>query len=269
MNLTLRIIDSRNFDPSAANVKEFHQKGGSIGRADNNDLVLADAEKTVSKLHAFIHYRQNQYYLTDVSTNGVFFNEEATPVAQTLDNPRVIQQGDRVQIGHYLLQASLEEDVQAIVEQIQADKAQNAGYDIESLLQTGDDSGLLRREYNPADYRVDGRFGGAELHQHLGISENTREAKHVAGDLSIDDFLNDGFNVNTLPNNSIDDLLDLDRFEAAPAAAPQPVIIPQQTYAAASAEEILVNLAKKLRNADPAQRQRVTAELRRLEDILN
>src|SRR3989338_5899039 len=109
MNLILKIIDSRNFDPNGDNIKEFHQTGGSIGRADNNDFILIDQEKSVSKLHVFIHYRNKQYYLTDVSTNCVFFNEETTAVAESVDNPRIIENGDKIRMGNYLLQAALEE----------------------------------------------------------------------------------------------------------------------------------------------------------------
>jgi transcriptional regulator with PAS, ATPase and Fis domain len=45
----------------------------TIGRSDNNDIVLADT--MVSRLHAVIEKRRGQYLLEDHSTNGTYLDE--------------------------------------------------------------------------------------------------------------------------------------------------------------------------------------------------
>lgn len=45
----------------------------TIGRSENNDIVLADT--MVSRLHAVIEKRRGQYLLEDHSTNGTYLNE--------------------------------------------------------------------------------------------------------------------------------------------------------------------------------------------------
>lgn len=258
MNLILKITDGYGLKENS--VKEFHQKGGSIGRGDSNDLVLFDPEKTISKLHAFIHYRNDQYHLTDVSTNGVFFNDDPVPVAQSADNPRLIHAGDEIRLGNYILTASLESSADQFTQSISSGE-DNYDKDIEALLTGGSDDGmLLPKQQMKNDYRYDGKFGGIELHNNLGIEENTREAKHVAGDLSIDDFLNQHqrFDAKTLPSNSLDDLLDLDNLIESPRPSATPVMNDKDRTAR------LIELTDELLMADDSTRPSILAEINRL-----
>ncbi len=264
MNLILKIIDSHNFDPNGNNIKEFHQKGGSIGRQSSNDFVLIDHEKSVSKLHAFIHYRDNQYYLTDVSTNGVFFNEEDTAVSDSVDNPRIIQEGDNIRIGYYLLQASLEEDAAAIVQEIEAEKQNNSDIaaDIEALLASTSDHALLPRQRVKVHNNFTGQFGGSELHNNLGIEQSTREAKHVAGDLNIDDFLNQNVDINLIPNDDPSDLLDLDNFDDDDTLMKDIEPLTQRNQP--DNAQRLADLAIQLATANDSERDVILEEIKRL-----
>lgn len=266
MNLILKIIDSRNFDPNGNNIKEFHAVGGSIGRGENNDFVLPDHEKMVSKLHAFIHYRNEQYHLTDVSTNGVFINEESTPVAQTVDNPRVIQEGDHIQIGPYLLFAALEEDAETIINEIKAEKDSDLSLSIEALLSSEVDGTFLPNQRAKIDNRIDGQFGGVELHQKLGIENTTREAKHVAGDLNIDDFLKEGFDAKDIPSHDVNDLLDLDSLGEDDFSLLDGLDIPAppQNNLATDKTQRLAALALQLVDADESEHAAILAEISRL-----
>jgi type VI secretion system FHA domain protein len=269
MNLILRIIDSHNFDPNGNNIKEFHQRGGSIGRADNNDFVLVDHEKSISKLHAFVHYRNDQYYLTDVSTNGVFFNEEDVALAESVDNPRIIHEGDQIRMGNYLLQASLEENAEVMVSTIETSgEEQQYLADIEALLSSSDsgEAILPKQSMRNNNQRI-GQFGGFELHNQFGVETTAREAKHVAGDLSIDDFLNEGFNIDNLPSDDASDLLDLDVF--AESKSVEPVITPNQAKAdvvISDNEKIqrITELTQQLATADMATRKILLTEINRL-----
>src|SRR5437763_6215900 len=70
----------------------------SIGRAPENDIVLPDEEKVISRYHATIHYESGSYSLSDNgSSNGTFVN------GQQLEkkSPRMLHDGDRDGIGDY------------------------------------------------------------------------------------------------------------------------------------------------------------------------
>lgn len=263
MNLILKIIDSHNFDPSGQNIKEFYQKGGSIGRQDGNDFILIDQEKSVSKLHAFIHYRNGQYYLTDVSRNGVFFNEEDIPIAQSVDNPRIIREGDQIRMGYFLLQANLEEDAANIVRELDTHEDRD---ELEKLL-AGDEEAIFLPKQHLKTSEFNGRFGGLELHEDLGIENTTREAKHVAGDLNIDDFLNQDQELSALPHDDISDLLDLDKFADDKELLAELTPPKQSTLNTQTKTERLAELAVLLtKTQDSFERDAILAEIRRLSE---
>ena len=48
----------------------FTSEGGTIGRAPDNDLVLPDPEKFISREHANIRFENGEYYLADTSLAG-------------------------------------------------------------------------------------------------------------------------------------------------------------------------------------------------------
>ncbi len=80
----------------------FDELGGSIGRADNNQLVLPDPERSISRLHAKVLFRSGQYAIVDNGSNPVAVNGSAVPSGRE----QTIQPGDQVQIGSYLLTVS-------------------------------------------------------------------------------------------------------------------------------------------------------------------
>ena len=72
----------------------------TIGRAPENDIVLLDEEKVISRYHATLRYSGGSYSLIDNgSSNGTNVN------GQSVDKqaPRALQDGDRVNIGDYEL----------------------------------------------------------------------------------------------------------------------------------------------------------------------
>ena len=65
--------------------------GMSIGRASDNDLVIA--ENTVSGKHCRLDFAQNQYYVNDLgSTNGTVVNGEKVSKC-------ALKQGDKMSLG--------------------------------------------------------------------------------------------------------------------------------------------------------------------------
>lgn len=76
------------------------EKDVSIGRAPENDIVLLDEEKVISRYHANIRYESGSYSLSDNgSSNGTYINGQQLEK----NSPRVLQDGDRVGIGDYEL----------------------------------------------------------------------------------------------------------------------------------------------------------------------
>jgi type VI secretion system protein len=82
--------------------------GATIGRSTKNDWVLPDPLRYVSAQHARIACRDGQYYLEDLSTNGVYVNEDEQPLGK--DVTRQLRNGDLLRVGEYQLIVAVEED---------------------------------------------------------------------------------------------------------------------------------------------------------------
>lgn len=70
----------------------------SLGRADGNDVVLPDPDRTISSRHCVIEERGNDYVVMDISTNGTFLNYMPQPLGPT---PSPLNHGDTLSIGGF------------------------------------------------------------------------------------------------------------------------------------------------------------------------
>lgn len=70
----------------------------SLGRADGNDVVLPDPDRTISSRHCIIEERGNDYVVMDISTNGTFLNYMPQPLGPT---PSPLNHGDTIVIGGF------------------------------------------------------------------------------------------------------------------------------------------------------------------------
>ena len=77
----------------------FDELGGTIGRGDSNQLILPDPERSISRVHAQVVYRNGRFSLIDKGSNPVSVNGRA--LGNGAEAP--IQAGDQIQIGGYLL----------------------------------------------------------------------------------------------------------------------------------------------------------------------
>jgi type VI secretion system FHA domain protein len=82
--------------------------GATIGRALSNDWVLPDPQRYVSARHARIAWRDGRYFIEDVSTNGVYVNEDERPLGK--DVARQLCTGDVLRVGEYQLAVAVEEE---------------------------------------------------------------------------------------------------------------------------------------------------------------
>lgn len=99
MLLALSVISAQGATLGPTAYKVFDERGGSIGRLDNNDWTLPDPDKFVSSRHAVLAFRGGAFYLEDTSTNGTFVNGRDRPASKT--EPTRMQDGDRIFIGDY------------------------------------------------------------------------------------------------------------------------------------------------------------------------
>lgn len=85
-----------------ASVKPVRMLGGAmtLGRSDQNDLVLPDPDKTISGRHCAIEDHGGNIVVIDFSTNGTFLNYGKMPLGKT---PTPLNDGDILSIGRYEL----------------------------------------------------------------------------------------------------------------------------------------------------------------------
>lgn len=73
----------------------------SIGRGQDNDLVLADPERHLSKNHCVIAFGGEGFTVTDTSTNGVYLDNQ--PERLPLNAPVPLREGSVLRLGGYRL----------------------------------------------------------------------------------------------------------------------------------------------------------------------
>jgi len=106
MPLILKIIAPSQLISGQTTEYKFDELGGTLGRKPSNDFILLDPERFISSKHATIECKNNQYFITDTSTNGVFINNSATPLGT--GNSAELKDGDKITIGDFKLACHLE-----------------------------------------------------------------------------------------------------------------------------------------------------------------
>ena len=99
MALRLRVVSEHRRLLGERSTAVFGVSGGTIGRSADNDWILPDPLRYISAHHARIHFRQGQYFLEDVSTNGSFVNDDERPLGK--QGPYALRHGDVLRLGEY------------------------------------------------------------------------------------------------------------------------------------------------------------------------
>jgi type VI secretion system FHA domain protein len=107
MALTLEIISEHREIVGDDAVREFSEGGGTIGRSLQNDWILPDPDRYISGRHAAIDHKGGIYYLADLSSNGVYINDENEPIGK--GNPRRLFNGDRLRLGDFEITVSIDQ----------------------------------------------------------------------------------------------------------------------------------------------------------------
>ncbi len=108
MTLTLSVLRC----PDAVPPETKRVTGGEfrIGRGPDNDWVMPDPERMLSKRHCVIAFRNGSWAIADTSTNGTFLNREAEALGA--GQIRGLNDGDRIRFGAYEIEVRLEQGQQ-------------------------------------------------------------------------------------------------------------------------------------------------------------
>lgn len=91
------IVESRTEAP--VTTCEFAPPGGTIGRSMDNDLILPDADRTISRLQAVVHVASNGECRLTNHGSVIAVVHNSVPLAR--GNQVVVQHGDVLKIGDY------------------------------------------------------------------------------------------------------------------------------------------------------------------------
>ncbi len=99
--LELLIVAGASPDNPTEKRKIFYDGGGIIGRDARADWVLHDPSRQISGQHARISFSQGQYFLSDLSVNGIF-TVEGQPLRK--GELRPLKLGEVYALGSYQLE---------------------------------------------------------------------------------------------------------------------------------------------------------------------
>lgn len=105
MALRLRIVSDNGSEAGEFDRWTFGVNGGRIGRALDNDWVLIDSQRYISAHHAEIEHRGGEWWICDLSTNGIFINGSHKPLGR--GGRHRLSDGDKVRVGPYDIAAQV------------------------------------------------------------------------------------------------------------------------------------------------------------------
>ncbi len=108
MTLRLRVVSDHRRLLGDRSTIVFGFDGGTLGRSADNDWVLPDPMRYVSAHHGRVHYRDGQFFLEDLSTNGIFLNDDDQPVSKRFPGGYRVQNGDVIRVGEYQVVVAVE-----------------------------------------------------------------------------------------------------------------------------------------------------------------
>lgn len=109
--MTLKLVMIRCPDNVALERREVSGGEFSVGRGPDNQWVVADPDRHLSKRHCRFVYSIGEWELHDLSTNGTFVNEASDPIGK--GSTQKLRHGDRVKFGAYELEIVIDEGEEA------------------------------------------------------------------------------------------------------------------------------------------------------------
>lgn len=154
MTITLTIDNLDSLPDGGPTRFQARNRSFEVGREQHLDWTLPDPGRYISGRHCEVRFEKGGYWLYDTSMNGVFLNGSA----QRVKSPYLLQHGDRLSIGHYIVSVALEADQQGAQQQMPPGQeappaaAPPRGGDIWSLDEPAP-APLDRRDFMPAAAR--------------------------------------------------------------------------------------------------------------------
>lgn len=105
MELMFEIISRQKFTARCEVSYIFGKAGGYIGRSNECEWILPDKSKQISRKHALISCDGENFYIEDISTNGILTVVDKQPLPKNTRVP--IEHGTSYYIGEYTIQARL------------------------------------------------------------------------------------------------------------------------------------------------------------------
>ncbi|MFG1462665.1 FHA domain-containing protein [Xanthobacter sp. DSM 24535] len=105
-SLRLTIVDPANL-PLHARTRSVTQGPFRIGRVDDNDWVIEDPARLMSRHHCTIDLKAGVFVVIDTSVNGLFINNAQQPLGR--GNSVILSDGDLLHLASVTLQASLQD----------------------------------------------------------------------------------------------------------------------------------------------------------------
>jgi type VI secretion system protein len=118
MSLRLRVVSDHRRQLAERHTMVFEMSGGSIGRSSENDWMLPDPMRYISAHHARVNFRDGHFYLEDLSTNGVFVNDQPEPISKLGSSGYQLQNGDVLRLGEYQIVVALESALEPEIPEI-------------------------------------------------------------------------------------------------------------------------------------------------------
>ena len=103
MTISMKIDNFDALPDGGPLIYQAHQRGFEIGR-EHRDWTLPDPNMFISGRHCEIRFEKDGYWLYDVSRNGTFLNGSQ----QRIKSPHLLANGDRLKIGQYLVDVSVD-----------------------------------------------------------------------------------------------------------------------------------------------------------------
>ncbi|WP_428036900.1 type VI secretion system-associated FHA domain protein TagH [Amphritea sp.] len=118
MKIRITLIAFRGIAPARKVEKVFSGEEFTLGRADDNDIVLEDPDRYCSRYHVRCYQISGSYYLEDTSSPGTQLNAGQFI---TRGQRHKLQDGDSLIIGENQLLVSVEDDLPVRHQQINQD----------------------------------------------------------------------------------------------------------------------------------------------------
>jgi type VI secretion system FHA domain protein len=99
MSLLISILKAPDSVVVTESSRTFDSEGGTIGRGRDNLWILDDPERYLSTHHCKFSYENGQFFITDLSTNGTFYNGSEDPIGK--GNKIPIKDQDTFILGDY------------------------------------------------------------------------------------------------------------------------------------------------------------------------